>query len=103
MTEEELPDLSGKLILVYVLNSGRGTEDGLLLEYAEFQRQGGRLFLKGRLPNVYGLNWIAGCHGAIAWDSVTQYIIFNSTEDYAERLKASPIPPKARLFRWWSG
>ena len=103
MTEELLPDLSGKLILVHVLSPGRAIEDGFVFEYAEFQRQGGRLFLTGRIPHVQGSNWIAGCHGAIAWDTVTAYILFNSAEDYEQRITASPPSPRDRLLRWWAG
>jgi len=49
-----------------------------------------RLFLVGAIPKNSTTNdWAVGKKSAIAWDSVTEYIIFDSEEQYAELIDKS--------------
>lgn len=78
INEEDLPDFTGKVVAVYLANASRGIQDGVILEYATFKNLGGRLFLVGRAPELEGMEWVSHLHGAIAWDSVQHYLIFDS-------------------------
>ena len=89
MTQEDLPDrlpdLRGKVVLVYHV----GTRDPHISSAVidpRFEMQGGRLFLCGEpatgdTPN----DWIVGCKLYLAWDTVEAYIVFESFEDYTTR------------------
>jgi hypothetical protein len=80
----QLPDFSQKLVLIYLM--GRSPDDGVLLENARFEIQGGRPFLVGDFAEGGSANdWVAGVHTALAWDSVQQYFVFDSMEDYMAR------------------
>src|SRR5262245_52031559 len=84
--QTDLPDFSGCLVLVNLgvaSTKDRGTE-AWLLEFPAWQVIGGRLFLKGRLPEILGNEWIAGRDVSVAWDSVTSFVQFASREQYKE-------------------
>jgi hypothetical protein len=86
MEEENLPNFSGKIVALYLANASRGIQDGIVLEYAEFKSMGGRLFLIGRSPEIEGMEWVSHLQGAVAWDSVQHYLIFDSVDDYRQRM-----------------
>lgn len=78
------PDFSDKIVLIYLM--GRSPDDGVLLERAVFEVQGGRVFLIGDFAEGASANdWVAGVRTALAWDSVQQYFTFTSMEDYMAR------------------
>ena len=87
MDEDNLPEFKGKVVALYVANPPACLQNGIVFEYASFARQGGRLFVVGRLPEYspYDNNWNAKLQGGIPWDSVVHYILFDSHEDYAKR------------------
>ena len=82
----DLPSFSGQLVLVNLgvaSTNDRGAE-GWLLEYPEWKTVGGRLFLVGRLPEIFGNEWVAGREVAVAWEQVTSYVRFDSREQYQQ-------------------
>ncbi len=82
--EDTLPDLSGRIVVLYL--HGRRDPDGSVLQDASFQRQGGRLFLVGKIPEGVSANdWVQGIESAVAWDRVEEYLVFGSLEDYRAR------------------
>lgn len=48
-----------------------------------FDYQADRLFILGTIPaGASESDWSAGCKGAVAWDRVTEYVVFDSLEAY---------------------
>ena len=103
MTESELPDFAGKLLILYVSNPPRGMEAGAFLEFAEFKQYGGRLFLVGRVPERGDSGWASRLPSAIAWDSVVHYLVFETREDYERRAARAEGTIRRRLMKWLAG
>ena len=93
-----LPDWSGKLVLLYVSDAPHGVEDGVVFEYPEFRVLGARLFLLGRIPEVHGHEWVAKLQSGVAWDSVVSYVLFDSREDYQQRMATAQPTGLRRLL-----
>ncbi len=94
MEEEKLPDFKGKLVLLYTTNAPHAIKDGILIEYASFTKYGGKLFLTGRTPEIEdkSLEWISNLQGGVVWDDVTHYLIFDSPDDYLNRIGKAIVP-----------
>ena len=81
MSQPTVPDLQGKLLLVYC--RGRDILHPLLLANPCFQQQAGRTFLVGSVPpGDSDVGWSDGVQRAIAWDLVESYLVYDSIEDY---------------------
>lgn len=79
-----LPDFSGKLVSV----SFSGADDSCSLANPHWETQGDRLFLVGTVPPGGSTrDWCKGIVSAVAWDQVSDYIVFDSIEDYQARLR----------------
>jgi hypothetical protein len=79
-----LPDFSHKVLSVSIA----GEDDGRCLEHPEWEMQGGRLFLVGTVPlNASRNDWCGGVPSAVAWNQVTDYLVFNSAKHYAKSLR----------------
>ena len=79
-----LPDFSQKLVSF----GFAGTDGSQCLEHPRWETQGGRLFLVGTVPRGDSTgDWCQGVVGAVAWDQVSDYLVFDSVEDYQTRLK----------------
>ncbi len=79
MAIEDLPDFSEKTV-VFTIN---GRESGHTLEKPTIELQAGRLFVVGTIPKGGSTNdWAEGVTGAVAWDQVTDYLVFDSPENY---------------------
>jgi hypothetical protein len=79
-----LPDFTKKVVSVSI----PGEEDARCLQHPRWEEQGGRLFLVGTVPHGCSTNdWSRGIVGAVAWKSVTDYMVFDSSEQYVERLR----------------
>ena len=86
-TADRLPDLSGKVVLVYHAGIRDPNICSAVVE-PHFERQGGRLFLCGEsAPGETPNDWIAGCKLCLAWESIEGYVVFQSLEDYVRRSK----------------
>jgi len=82
--KKALPDFSGKTVSLAII----GAESARIIVDPHFTSQGGRLFLIGKIPQGASLDdWMEGLEGAVAWDRVEEYVIFESFEDYIKRLK----------------
>jgi hypothetical protein len=91
-----LPKVAGKVLSVLCV----GEDTGQLIYDPSFEEQGGRLFLVGTVPKEASQdNWMEGLPHAIAWETVQDYVIFDSMDDYLTRLRAKrqrwPGPNKA--------
>jgi hypothetical protein len=65
-------------------------DTGQLIFDPHFATQGGRVFLVGTVPsNASADNWMENLPCAIAWDSVQNYVVFESMEDFQTRLNAT--------------
>jgi len=55
-----------------------------------FEYQGDRLFLIGTIPKgATNSNWTKGQKGAVAWDRVYEYIVFDSFDEYKKATNKS--------------
>lgn len=86
--KDGLPDFSGKMVVFYTANAPRAIQDGILLEFITFQNYGNRIFVNGRIPltDSRGIEWESNLKAAIAWDDVTHFVVFDSREDYIDRM-----------------
>jgi hypothetical protein len=83
-TGKSFPDFSDKVVLLYLTN--RSPDDAVVLCGTRFETQGGRFFIVGEYAEGTTANdWAAGIATAVSWDSVEQYLIFDSIEDYFNR------------------
>ena len=100
MEVKNLPDFKGKLVVLYTSNAPNAIKDGILMEYASFTEYGGRLFLTGRTPAIEdkSLAWVSNLQGGVAWDDVTHYLIFDSRDDYLNRMGTAAVPFWHRIF-----
>lgn len=91
--KSKFPDFSGKLLSIH-----SACEDyPCLVGNARFEMLAGRLFLVGVVPSGGSTeDWVAGLKCAFAWDKVQDYIIFDSAEDYAKRIKIYDKASKKR-------
>ena len=65
-----------------------GDEHSYVLDRPRFETQGGRLFLVGTVPPGGSANdWSEGAACAVAWEKVTDYLVFESAKHYQKRLK----------------
>jgi hypothetical protein len=79
-TKNGLPDFTRKVVSVSIAFE----DDGRCVEHPRWELQGGRLFLVGTVPHGSSNNdWCGGIPSAVAWDQVTDYLVFNSAEHYA--------------------
>ena len=91
-----IPDVNGKLVWVELSGAGANTaQGGVLIEYPEFKQLGTEMFLTGRAPSIAG--WLAGVEIGVRWQSVIQYMIFKSREDYDQRVVTHKPSLKERL------
>jgi len=86
-----VPDLAGKVVVVQTRN--RPLSNPAVIGECRFESQGGRVFLVGiRQPcSRHMPSWTDGIRCCVAWDSIEEYMIFESLSDYHLRLD----PPEA--------
>jgi len=83
MKKTTLPDFTNKLVSVGLYGEGEGRP----LDCPRWEMQGGRLFLVGTVPSGgSSRDWCEGIVNAVAWDQVTDYLIFDSAKQYLKRL-----------------
>lgn len=80
------PDFTGKCVSFSLENEVSCSD---LLDPV-FEIQGGRIFVVGTIARESSASdWAAHCRAAIAWDRVTDYIIFDSEESFIEASRIS--------------
>ena len=84
--ERDLDYRDGAVLNIGWYCSDRICQKGLAKKTAlHWESQGGRLFLVGPVPHGASKNnWCDGLPSAVAWDQVTDYLVFDSAEHYAE-------------------
>jgi len=83
MKKTTFPDFSGKLISVGIV----GDDHTYAIDHPRFVSQGGRWFLVGTVPpGGSSGDWSEGAVSAVAWDQVTDYLVFDSAKHYQKRL-----------------
>ena len=86
MNKENLPDFSGKCLSIRLIHSEFSHD----LYDPKFEYQGGKLFLIGTIPEgASDSDWDANQTGAVAWDLVRNYVLFNSLEEYSKSVEIS--------------
>ena len=64
--------------------------DTLAIKNIKFKFQNEKLFVVGEVPKgATNNNWAAGRPCAIAWETITEYMIFDSEELYVTALEKS--------------
>jgi len=82
--KQTLPDFTKKLVSL----SFAAADDSRCIAHPHWETQGGRLFLVGTVPRGGSArDWCEGILSAVAWDQVSDYLVFDSIEDYRARLK----------------
>ena len=51
-----------------------------------FERQAGRMFVVGKVVASASNDWASGVLVSVAWDQVTQYMVFDSEKDFTSRI-----------------
>jgi hypothetical protein len=83
MKKPKLPNFSKKFVSASII----GDEYSYTVDRPHFEMQGGKLFLIGTVPRgVSSGDWIEGAVRAVAWDRVTDYLVFDSVEHYRKGL-----------------
>lgn len=87
-----VPDFTGKVLSIVL----KGAEWTRAIQDPHFELQCGRLFLVGTSPREASTrDWIAGSRYAVAWDSVLDYAVFDSVDEYLDRLRRFDRKKKA--------
>ena len=82
--KDRTPDFCGKIVSLSTADSVLSIQD------AHFEQQCGRLFIVGTVPKGGSQNdWAQGTMSAVAWDAVTDYLVFDSDKEYGVSLKRS--------------
>lgn len=80
--KDTLPDFTGKLVSI----SFADASGAMLLESPHWAMQGGKLFLTGMVTSdTTDDDWMEGLEGAVAWDKVSDYVVFESAADFRKR------------------
>lgn len=80
--KSKLPDFTKKVVVL----SWMTTDGSRSLAHPRWEMQGGRLFLIGAVPTGGSRNdWLKGGEAAVAWEMVSDYLVFDSLEDYQKR------------------
>jgi len=86
MAKKKLPDFKGKCLSLSIMDDSHNYD--LFNPY--FDYQGNRLFILGTIPaGATDSDWSTGCEGAVAWDRVTEYVVFDSVEAYTVAINKS--------------
>jgi hypothetical protein len=97
----ETLSLRGKTVAVYTRN--RPTGAPIVLKECMLETRGHRLFLVGTsMPAQRAVaEWTDGVRRAIAWDTVDDYLLFDSPDEYYARCQAAPqaaAPPPREVL-----
>mgnify|MGYP006981144983 CR=1 FL=1 len=93
MSEIEIvyPNFEGKCISLSMINSEESNNIDIF--NPTFENQAGRIFIKGTSPKgSTESGWVEGCEVAVAWERVSDYFVFESSEEFEKAAE------KSRLF-----
>jgi len=85
-SQKNMPDFSGKCLSITLVDDDSNYD----LFDPHFEVQGERLFLIGTVPvGATFSDWAADCIGAVAWERVAEYYVFESLQAWKEGTKKS--------------
>jgi len=85
--EDVLPSFRGKVLTIYFLDRATSGDTGSIIEDPRWEQQAGRLFLVGTVPHgVSPGDWNGGLVSAVAWDAIAEYTVFDSIDEYRQRV-----------------
>jgi hypothetical protein len=83
MDTSQTLDLSDKVVYIYQINK----DHEVTLQNPNFEEHNGKLFLVGTIPDGGSSNdWLSGLKAYVSWTHITEIIVFDSLEDYLDRL-----------------
>jgi len=83
MNKMTFPKFTNKFVQVSIT----GDSHTYSMASPRFETQAGRLFLVGTVPRGGSTgDWSEGAVCAVAWEQVTDYLVFDSAKDYSKRL-----------------
>ena len=81
---KNLPNFDGKVVSFGLPDSS------LAMISPKFEKQVGRIFVVGNIPKEWSTNdYAIGKPCAIAWDAITDYIVFENEKEYKKQMKKS--------------
>ncbi len=93
MVKKKFTDFKGKCLSLSIMNDSCNHD----LYNPYFDYQGDRLFILGTIPaGASEADWSVGCKGAVAWDQVTEYVVFDSVEAYTAAINKSNVKQKEK-------
>jgi hypothetical protein len=97
VTESDLPDFRGKVVVIYLRPSERAT---WALLGPTFEQQGGRLHLVGKpLADAIEGNWANEATVCVPWGEVAYYLVFKTAADYHDAVnRFEAVQPGRKWF-----
>jgi len=81
---KNLPNFDGKVVSFGLPDST------LAILNPKFEKQAGRIFITGTIPEEHTKNdYALGNACAISWDDITDYIVFKNEKAYKKQMKKS--------------
>jgi len=88
MDRDSLPDFTGKCVSMMLIDETHSHD----LNNPHFEYQGGRLFIIGTIPeSATDSGWSGNQIGAVAWDRVRDYVLFENIETYIKAVEKSAL------------
>ena len=84
MTDGNNSSFSGEVGVFYTI--GSGGEDPTAIYQPVFKEVHGRTFVVGKSLSPAKHPWSAGKEMGVAWDRVSDYLVFDSIDDYSHRV-----------------
>ena len=82
----DYPNFEGKCISLSLIDSDASHD----LFSPKFEMQAGKIFLVGKIPvGATDSGWDANKIGAVLWEQVRNYVVFDSFADYREAVAKS--------------
>ncbi len=87
MTEKQINEIfSGKVVSFDLIQQ----DATFSLKEISAYKLNNRIFISGKIPKAATVNdWAEGLTGSIAWESIINFVIFDSEKDYIKRLELS--------------
>ena len=85
---DSMPDFSNKAVTFYLANVP--LEYAVTLESPSLEVQAGRVFAVGNAVPSASHDWASGVRVSVAWDQVSQYLVFDTAEEYSKKVGSNP-------------
>jgi hypothetical protein len=89
MKSKNLPDFAGKVVYVSFVGEERYNDT---VASPHWEEHNGKLFLVGTVPpRGSDRDWCVGVTTGIAWEHITDYLVFDSVKDYHDVFLETPV------------